>query len=163
MEKIISEKRFSAILALQNKQKQQKQGSYLFDINDKAIELALNPKRQINQYLIRNLKRDAKRILKRQKDTAPEFIDSFSTSILQPLENLVIEPATPYGQLVLRQYEVQVHSMCEDLHPYALYIFNDLEDNIPIKDTAKKLGLSQSLVKKVRAQLKNKIATIINN
>jgi len=161
------EKRFSAILALQKKQKKQRQGSYLYEVYDKAIDLALNPQREVNDFFTQNLCRDAKRILKRRSDSAPHLV---SLSTVQAdhddvyiKEDIAIESYTALDELVFHDLQAQLNLQCSKIHSLAPQILQGIIFDIPGTELAQTLNVSESLVKKIRISLKKVISNIIMN
>lgn len=106
---LTSDVRWDVIKSLQSTRDRFPNGSQTFDQYDKAISLALSPDRMANQYLGRNVKRDAKRILRRTEQAIPfstvakkgdgyNLLDRYNgrristiTKVAGPLENLIAQ------------------------------------------------------------------------
>ncbi len=158
-----TEKRFSAILVLQNKQKKHHQGSFLYEVYDKAIDLALNPQRQVNDFFTRNLFRDAKRTLKRQNEAIPSFVDLSPDNSIYTEESMAIDSYTALDALIYHDFQASINRLCPTIHPLAEQVLRGLIDDLSCNDLAKTLGVSESLVKKIRVNLRKSICKIIMN
>lgn len=60
--------RFDAIQSLQLLRSRQAPGSFRYEVVERAIDLALQPHRRIDRYLVRTVLQDAKRIICRQRN-----------------------------------------------------------------------------------------------
>src|SRR5688572_481520 len=96
--------RFHAIRTLQKIRDRYEPGSYAFDVADRAIDLALSPRRAADNYLIKNTLRDARRILSRQRKSAPIFVslDAIFESV---------------GRNDAESDELSLHDICASLCP----------------------------------------------
>lgn len=155
-----STERFVAIFALQNFQKWHIPGTFTFEIYETAKDLALGEKRTINKFLVKNLISDAKKTLKRHREKAI-FVDlqSFQDTGIS-LEDSVVDYLSPERQLIYNDLIVRIREACESIHDLAPSVFNQMLDGYTAKIIAQRLNISESMVKKLRLEIK-KIARII--
>ncbi len=152
-----------AIERLQIKRNKLVPGTYWFEVYDKAISLALNPDRTVDDFFFRNLVRDSKRILKRQKKSKEKLIVPIDESNTQKIESIAETGLSPLNRLVFSNYIDSIKSRCRRIHPLAEKVFDDILDAMPIKASATTLGVSESLIKKLRVTIKKEANTIIFN
>lgn len=165
MKKAKLSERFTAILTLQKKQKQYESSNYWFDIYEKATDLALNPKRKVDEFFMRNLIRDAKRILSRQKKNSifKEISTEDSDTGTIPFENLLVEKISPEHQLIYSNYIEQIKETCPAIHEYAVTVFEGMMEGKSSVVIAKEIGVSESLVKKIRLKVRSIAEAIVLN
>ena len=159
---MINTMKSEAIRRLQEKLKKLMPGTYWFEIYDKAIDLALNSKRKEDKYFFRNLLRDAKKTLNRKNQSHtidPRSEDENRKSI----ESLIDSGLSPLNKIIFQSYIDQIMGQCKKIHPFAQDVFSDLLDGVQVKVTADKLYISESLVKKLRVQMRQLSRLIIYN
>jgi hypothetical protein len=86
--------RFNAVLILQGMRTRHSSGSRRYEQIEYAIDLALNASRVADEYLVRNVLRDAERILDRFKK------NHASVSLNDEVSEQDVDPAQQYEQLV---------------------------------------------------------------
>ena len=164
MKETKEELRFATIERLQRKMAKLNPGSQRFELYDKACELALSAKRTVNEYLIRNVLRDARNILNRK--FKPHFV-ALDTPAAAGVESMLFDRAICFNEgaanLERRQLLNSVLFICEHVHKRAGEVFTCMLDGYNINDTAERSRLSQSLVKKIRTNLKKEIKLKFNN
>jgi hypothetical protein len=167
MKKAKLTERFTAIITLQKKQKQYESSSYWFNIYEKATDLALNPKRKVDEFFMRNLIRDAKRILSRQKknsifkEISTEDSDSDTGTIV--FEDFLVNEISPEHQLIYSNYIEQIKETCPAIHEYAVTVFEGMMEGKSSVVIAKEIGVSESLVKKIRLKVRSIAEAIVLN
>ena len=152
-----------AIERLQEKLDKLDPGSYWFEVYDKAISLALNSERTVDDFFYRNLVRDSKRILKRQKKRREELFVTIDDSNVKKIESIVDSGLSPLNRLIYSNYIGAIKSRCKAIHPLAEKVFDNVLDAVPIKESALSIGVSESLIKKLRVIIKREVNTIIFN
>ncbi len=163
MKKAKLTERFTAIITLQKKQKQYESSSYWFNIYEKATDLALNPKRKVDEFFMRNLIRDAKRILSRQKKNSIFKEISTEDSETIPFENLLVEKISPEHQLIYSNYIEQIKETCPAIHEHAVTVFEGMIEGKSSVIIAEEIGVSESLVKKIRLKVRSIAEAIVLN
>lgn len=156
---MMSTTKVEAIKCLQEKLRKLTPGSYWFEVYEKALDLALNPIRKEDEFFYRNLLRDAKRILKRQK--RPSIVSQDENE--RSLDSLIDSGLSPLNKIIFKSYIDQITEQCKNIHPFATDVFADLLDGIHVKVTAEKLYVSESQVKKLRIRIRQVSHPIIYN
>jgi len=157
--------RFAAVERLQDKMANLSPGSRRFELYDKACELALSPNRQVDDYLIRNVLRDARRIISRK--FKPPII-SLNEPLPVGIDNAILNGGYVCynnGATTLEWAGLlnTVTYICEFVHKNAVEVLVCMIDGYDISDTAERTRLSESLVKKIRTNLKKEIKLKFNN
>ena len=152
-----------AIERLQEKLDKLDPGTYWFEVYDKAISLALNSERTVDDFFYRNLVRDSKRILKRQKEGRDKLFIAIDDSNTKKIESIVDSGLSPINRLIFSNYIDAIKARCKAIHPLAEKVFDNILDAVSIKDTALRLDVSESLIKKLRVMIKREVNTIIFN
>lgn len=168
MKKPIEIRRIDSILRLQKKLHAYIPGTYLFELYDKAIDLATNEDREVNEYFYYNLLRDARRILSRRKEVAPSFVsllepDNSEEDEKETKNPFVSDYFTPEQFVIHTNLIASIRGGCKSIHCYASEVFNDMVDGLLIKQSAERIGISESLVKKLRLEIKSFSKKILFN
>lgn len=168
MKKPIEIRRIDSILRLQKKLHAYIPGTYLFELYDKAIDLATNEDREVNEYFYYNLLRDARRILSRKKQVAPSFIalmepDNSPEEVREERNPFISDYYTPEQFVIHSSLVTALSNSCGSIHRSACDIFSHMVDGYTIKESAERLSLTESLVKKIRVQIKLLSSQILFN
>jgi DNA-directed RNA polymerase specialized sigma24 family protein len=150
-----AERRFNAVLRLQQNLRKTSPGSYWSDVFEKALDLALNTQRSVNPNFYYRVIDDAKRIMRRKKASEPSFVNLYSiTNEDTETENpLIADFITPEQEVIYKQSVDLLRSACSKKHKCSVAIFYSMLEGYSIAETAKKLNLSDSMVKKIRAEI----------
>jgi hypothetical protein len=168
MKKPIEIRRIDSILRLQKKLHAYIPGTYLFEIYDKAIDLATNEDREVNEYFYYNLLRDARRILSRRKQVAPSFVsllepDNSEEDEKEAKNPFVSDYFTPEQFVIHTNLITLIRSGCKGIHCYANDVFSDMVDGLLIRESAERIGISESMVKKLRVEIKSLARQVLFN
>jgi hypothetical protein len=138
---------------------------------DYAINLALSPSRKVDKYFLRNLLRDARRILNRKKLRAETLMVSFD-SVLPGLDydgaELTLHDvipslsATPAQSLQTAEFNERVSQLVRG-NPPARAIVEALQRGESVAEAADSAGISISYAKKLRRAAREKLAFITLN
>ncbi len=157
--------RFAVILALQKKQMRQVVGSFDYEVADKAIELALSENRNPDKFLKRNVERDAKKLVKEKLKSSKlvDYVPLEDEENFISLEERITDNLTPEHQLIYNQFLLQIRAICRDLHASAYDVLETMISGETTLNASKIIGISESLVKKLRVQIRQAVSSIINN
>lgn len=153
-------RRIDSILRLQKKLHRYSPGSYLFEIYDKAIDLAVSEDRKINEFFYYNLLRDARRILSRRKKIVPAFVtlldpDNREGEEKEEKNPFISDYFTPEQFIIHANLIASLNNACQSVHRFAPEVLQDMVDGLLIRESAKKIGLTDSMVKKLRVEIKS--------
>lgn len=148
-----AERRFNAVLRLQRNLKRTSPGSYWSEVYEKALDLALNIQRSVSPNFYYRVVDDAKRTLRRKKETSSSFIDIYSSNINLEENILVNNCVTPEQEVIYHQLIGSLRSSCSKKHKHSVAIFYSMIEGYSVRETAQKLGISDSMVKKLRAEI----------
>jgi hypothetical protein len=156
--------RFAVVQRLQEKLASLQPGSPKFELYDKAYELALSSKRAEDNFFMRNVLRDAKIILKRKPKVKLISLNADTPFIV---ESLKYDRALSYNSgpenLETQTLLNTITFICEHVHKNAGAILTCMLDGYDINDTVERTKLSQSLVKKIRVNIKKEVKLKFSN
>jgi hypothetical protein len=162
--------RFRAIQQLQAVRATHLPGSTRYRQVDYAIDLALSERRAVDDYLVRNLLRDAKRILERQAQSRryfpalEDFPDEPEAYPDAPIDDIVLKDfATPEAILQARQLAEAIVEEGSHSSRYAARVMEGLLVGEPLADTASTAGISAERVKQLRAELRRAAGRLRSN
>lgn len=160
-----ADRRFNAVLRLQENLSKTSPGSYWSEVYEKAIDLALNNQRSVSPNFYYRVVDDAKRTLRRNKEKTPSFVNLYSTdSEKDEIENpLLIDFVTPEQHIIYRQSVSLLRSACSKKHKHSVAIFYSMLEGYTVAEAAVKLNISKSMVKKLRAEIIRTAKTILLN
>jgi DNA-directed RNA polymerase specialized sigma24 family protein len=160
-----AERRFNAVLRLQKNLKKTSPGSYWFEVFEKALDLALNSQRSVSPNFYYRVVDDAKRTLRRKKGTTPSFVNLYFTDKEgEVIENpLLTDSVTPEQEVIYQQSISLLRSACSKKHRHSVAIFYSMIEGYTALEAAKKLGVSESMVKKIRSEIIHIAKTILLN
>ncbi|MGO4876558.1 hypothetical protein ACEN2P_08150 [Pedobacter psychrotolerans] len=166
MKKEKLDERYTAVFKIQQQMSRLSPGDYNYEVLDKAYELALNPGRKIDSYFLRNLIRDARHTLKRQKNTLP-IISYFQDDLTEDGEEF-LDDIYPSEDFFLNGYVAEedlviFQELCGSIHPKAQDILLDHIAGYRTSDISAKYNLHESQVKKIRVSIKQKISGYLYN
>jgi len=148
--------RFNAVLILQGMRVRHSPGSRRYEQIEYAIDLALNASRVADEYLVRNVLRDAERILDRFKK------NHASVSLNDEVSGQNVDPAQQYEQLVDHaspEHVVMAKFLASAiLHDVgnseaAAQVWNGMLNGETVAEIAVASGFSTSYVGKIRMAL----------
>lgn len=150
---------FRAIMTLQRLRDQYPFGSRRFDEFDHAIDLALRPRRAIDDFFVRNLIRDGQRVLRRRRAKG-RFVLESSAAVEAPgwagldLPDLV----TPEHELEALERAKQA-LLADPDEDRAEKVFAHLVDGSSVREVASAMGISSAyasiLCRRMRGGLTN--------
>ena len=160
-----AERRFNAVKRLQQNLKKTFPGSYWSQVYEKALDLALNEQRAVDANFYYRVVDDAKRTLRRLNKTAPSFTSLYtlgeeSDEIGSPF---LIDHVTPEQLVIYQQSVALLRSACSKKHKHSVAVFYSMMEGHTVSETAHKLCISESMVKKLRAEIINVARTILLN
>lgn len=161
-------RRIDSILRLQKKLSGYQPGSYLFEIYDKAIDLAMSDERKIDDYFYYNLLRDARRIISRQRKVMPAFVELYEPAYQdedgsRERNPFVSDYFTPEQSVIHSNLITSLSGACVTVHKYAPLVLSDMTDGLTIKESSLKNDLTESMVKKLRVEIKSLATQILFN
>jgi hypothetical protein len=158
--------RFDAILKLQSIRDRMDAGSSLYEEADYAIDLALNPGRSVDEFLVRNTLRDARRILGRRQ------IREWSHQVPLPAaidddtdngeESIGVERTTPEGAAIATQFEQYLMAKARRIHPAGPRCLAGMIRGENSRETALAVNLSSSSVKQVERKIRTAAQNLIS-
>jgi hypothetical protein len=149
--------RHTAIKKLQKKLRTST-NPYWIKVYEKALDLALNEKRATTPNFYYRLLDDAKRIIRRDKRGTPtvtSFYIQNENGDFEIDENIETQDPSPETILDIRQRVDWIRQICSHRHKLSIAIFNSMLEGSTVAETAKHLGMSQSMVKKLRAEIQS--------
>jgi hypothetical protein len=164
MKKTELDQRFTVVKRLQERLASLEPGSSKYELYDKAYSLALNTKRNVGPYFLRNLLRDARRILERS--FTPQFI-SLNQDIPVKVQKLIYDKTitSNFGETNLDYTTLRntITFICQYAHPYAEEVLVCMLDGYNINETADRTKLSASMVKKLRSKITKEVKLKFEN
>jgi hypothetical protein len=133
---------------------------------DYAIDLALRPLRKVDKYFLRNLLRDARRILNRKQLRAEALMVSFDSTLpgfdydgteLTLHDVIPSSSATPAQFLQTAEFNERVRQMVRG-NPPARAIIEALQRGESVAEAAHSADISISYAKKLQRAVREKIA-----
>lgn len=152
--------RFSAIRQLQAIRTNHLPGSPRYEEVEHAIDLALNERRAVDPYLVRNVLRDARRIIDRKRKAWPhvQFVDEIPRSNDDgPLSQdavAVMDFTTPEALVTAGQFADAIVAEVASSSQHAARVMEGLLADEPIAITAKASGISEARVNQLRRKLR---------
>lgn len=134
-------------------------------VYEKALELSLSEKRSIPADYYSRLLADAKRTIKRDKRSAPQFASFYirgDDGEEEINEVFGANEETPDQILNAKQLIATIEKVCLTRHKFSKAIFHFVLHGYTVSETAQKLNISVSLVKKLRAEISGIAKRIIN-
>lgn len=155
--------RFSAVETLQRFRDRHPPGSARFDEIDHAIDLALQQRRVVDRFLVRNAIRDAERVVRRRRLRQRVTLESNYVGTVESddtatsLFDLLHDPASPEAEVTAIQLTEQALG-AHGAHPRSVLILECLIDGRTAREIAKVAGISAASAAKLSRQLKNAVA-----
>ena len=150
-------RRFNAIQRLQQNLLKNNLTPYWSEVYEKALEFALNISRSVNDNFYYRVVDDAKRTVRRNKKSGPSFLSLYTIypeSSGNETENpLLVDYITPEQEVIYLNTIEQIRHTISKSHKHAVAIFYSMLEGFSVKETAKKLQITESLVKKIRASI----------
>jgi hypothetical protein len=144
------EARLRAYGQLQGKQKTLSPGSVKYEIVEHALDLALKPRRRTDEFLVRNLLRDSRRILARQAANRRKVqLDDAAVALLDTSAALV-ETSTPESLLRAKQLLHQIRAAVMPFSRHAARVLEGLVIGESLAETAADCGISTVRVNQLR-------------
>jgi hypothetical protein len=160
--------RFDAIQSLQLLRSRQAPGSFHYEVVERAIDLVLQPHRRIDRYLVRNVLRDAKRIIRRQRNYWNYGLASLDAPTCNPRDDsaewsdvraLSTSP-DPEAIASTRNLVFHIRDRCRHRRAESSCLDGMLSGETP-KETAQRLGFSEIYIKKLRARVRASAAELM--
>jgi hypothetical protein len=153
------EARFRAVKTLQGFRDRHPPGSARFDEIDHAIDLALQPRRAVGPFLVRNTLRDAQRIMRRRRQRQRLTLESdynVASDSPIPLVDLLIDPASPEDEAIAAEVPVQVAIICNSKVDCTrtVLLLESLIDGCTTREMAKLVAISPAHAAKLSRRLK---------
>jgi hypothetical protein len=160
-----AERRFNAVLRLQQNLSKTQTGTYWSRVFEKALDLAINTHRKVSPNFYYRVVDDAKRILRRQKGSSPSFVNLYSTDVQEnEMENpLLVDFITPEQEVIYKQTISVLRDACSKKHCHSVAIFYSMLEGYSVEEAAQKLGISPSMIKKLRAEIIQTAKSILLN
>jgi hypothetical protein len=134
--------RFRAIQTLQRLRDRYPFGSRRFDEFDHAIDLALCPRRAIDDFFLRNLIRDGQRVLRRRRSKGRLVLESNTVPEVPSRPELDLpDPVTPENELEALQRAEQALGADLD-EDRAERVLTHLVDGSSVREVASDMGVS---------------------
>lgn len=161
MNKFSLDPRYRVVLKLQNLLKNSKIASETADIAEHAIDLALNPTRQAENasYLLRNVWRDASKILRRRDANNP----SISLNVEPLIDGLACYPhsflrlvdnTTPEALAITNQIEEKLKGAMAAIAPYANRCLEGMIAGETLQETATATGQTTRRIRRLRQRIR---------
>lgn len=144
--------RFRAIMALQAIRARHSPGSERYEHAEHAIDLVLNEERTIDNYLIRNVLRDAERVHLRQRQSRQFLSVSDDIEILE--HPALIEPDSPHDISVAKELFRHLSSCVVHLGAHGLRTLEGMLLSESLTETANAIGLTTSRVNQLRREIR---------
>lgn len=151
--------RWDVIRSLQTTRNHYSPGSNIFEECDKAISLALNPRRKVNSYLLRNVMRDARRSLVRMEREIPFSMFSRNDqdetySYCGYGENsLTARKASPEEILILKDLLATIRMTVSKIR-YGEPCLNGLLNGDTVQEISKRIGISRHQVEYAKHKIR---------
>jgi DNA-binding NarL/FixJ family response regulator len=140
--------RLRAVAELQRRRDRFIAGTWSFDTLDQAIDLALEPRRVVDQYLVRNVIRDSRRVRVRRRYRQREILatdlvgaDQSASSDLET-DIADVEYSTPDAEL--QMLDIGAQAVCDVGHSRAEYLLDALVEGRTVREIARMLSISPS-------------------
>lgn len=138
------------------KQLQHCSNQYFSEVYELALDFALNPLRAVGPNFYQRVINDAKRTIRRAKQNAPSFISLYTLTKdgEDEIENpLAADYVTPEQQVIYWHSVDLLRKACSKKHKHSVAVFYSMLEGYTVADAAKKLCISESMVKKLRAEI----------
>lgn len=155
--------RFRAIETLQRLRSTHATGSARFDEIDHAIDLALQPRRAVDAYLVRNVLRDAERVIRRRRRRQRLILeanlcpDAWDGESAQSLAETLPDYSSPEAELAAVQITSQA-VVRDTLPTRSARVLECLVDGCTTREIAESIGISpahaSTLSRRVRAAVR---------
>lgn len=161
------DERYCAIQQLQNIRSKHRPGSPRYERADYAISLALNGGREVNQYIVRNLLRDAERILTRsQKSRQYIYLDDSSSSgdetFIEDGPSRDVEDEFNLGQLVeAKELAFKLLKKLSRKNAYATRVFEGLINGESLQETSSAANISTAYVQRIKTLIRHEALELI--
>lgn len=157
--------RFEAIKRLQTLRAKYPQGSYYSEVYELALDFALSEKRLADQNFFSRVVSDAKRTLRRAETNLPSICSLFIISDEdEEIENpLAADRHNPEQEVLYREALDLMRQACSKKHRLSIAVFYSMVEGYSVSEAAKKLNLSESMVKKLRSDIIKTARTILLN
>lgn len=151
--------RFRAVQQLQSLRSRHSPGSRRYEQIEHALDLALNCRRKVDDYLVRNLLRDARRVLDRQAAGRSYLCiadEARSTSTADDVgpSAVLTEANTPETLVAAEKLARRIVADVGTASSHAPRVFEGLLSGETHEETARAIGISSARVKQVRASLR---------
>lgn len=144
--------RFRAIMALQAIRSRHSPGSDRYEHAERAIDLVLSKDRTIDDFLVRNVLRDAERVRVRQLQSR----QMISASDADSDEQLgLVDSTSPYDFAVAKDMLRRLSSNARQLGSNGLRILDGMLLSETLTETAAAVGLTESRVNQLRRQIRS--------
>ncbi|MFB9840857.1 RNA polymerase sigma factor [Mucilaginibacter ginsenosidivorans] len=130
--------------------------AYYSKVYEIALDFALNTDRVVGPNFYFRVVNDAKRTLRRNKPNSPSIISLYMLSENgdEEIDNpLIADYATPEQEVIYRQSVELLRRACSQKHKHSVSVFYSMLEGYTVIETAKKLGISDSMVKKLRSDI----------
>lgn len=137
--------------------------AYFSKVYELALDFALNADRAVGPNFYSRVVNDAKRTLRRNKINSPSIMSLYiiTKDGEDEIDNpLIADYSTPEQEIIYRQSVEVLRRACSKRHKHSVAVFYSMLEGYTVADTAKKLHISDSMVKKLRAEI-IKLARII--
>jgi len=147
------EARFNAIAKLQAIRERHAPGSRRYEQVEHAIDLALGERRAVDQFLVRNLLRDAQRVIERQvaRRTIVELPQDEEALIL----DVLVEYETPESRLQALQIANEILITVSRSSRHAKCVLEGLIQDEAMSATATRACISVARVNQLRQSLRD--------
>jgi hypothetical protein len=154
----VLEARFRAIQQLQVLRAKHHPGSQRYEQIEHAIDLALSERRAVDDFLVRNLLRDARRILDRQA-AARIYVQLEDGA--SPTEELLMESNTPEDILEAIQLAEAIVAHVSRSSVHAARVMEGLLVGESLAETAGDARISRARVNQLRQQLRLEVGSYL--
>lgn len=158
------EARFAAVASLQAIRRRHTPGSPRYEQIEHAIDLALSTERTVDQYLVRNVLRDAKRILSRQAKARifvrvtdePDWSDDANHA--NGYSETLIENVTPEHLAEVTDCTKQIVATVSRTSNHAARVMDGMLTGEALNETAAEIGITADRVNQIRRQIRTIVA-----